>query len=170
MRTRVDRTGSAVLTLPSDTEIRMERKFDAPAELVFDVWTTPEHVRNWWGFPEHKMTECRIDLRVGGEYRYAALIPEIGEMAFRGEFKEIERPHRLVVTEVYEAYPDTVAVNTLTLEESDGVTTMVVTMAYPSREARDAVIESGMEGGLQVSLNRVDSILEDLTQDEEEDN
>ena len=164
MRTRIDRTGSAELTLPSDTEIEMVRKFDAPAELVFDVWTTPEHVRNWWGYPEHPMTECTIDLTVGGEYRYAADIPDFGEIAFRGVFKEIDRPNLLVSTEVYEAYPDKEGVNTLTLTEEDGVTTMVVVMAYDSQETRDAVIESGMERGLQVSLNRIDEVLAGLAE------
>ncbi|HET9261005.1 MAG TPA: SRPBCC family protein [Acidimicrobiia bacterium] len=162
MRTRIDRTGSAEITLPSETEISMVRKFDAPAELVFDVWTTPEHVRNWWGYPEHQMTECTIDLTVGGEYRYAADIPDFGELAFRGVFKEIDRPHRLVATEIYEAYPDKEGVNTMTLTEEDGVTTMVVIMAYDSQETRDAVIESGMEHGLQVSLNRIDAVLAGL--------
>ncbi|HEU4321495.1 MAG TPA: SRPBCC family protein [Acidimicrobiia bacterium] len=165
MRTRIDRTGSAEISLPSDTEIKMVRKFDAPAELVFEVWTTPEHVRNWWGYPEHPMTECTIDLKVGGEYRYAADIPDFGEMAFRGVFKEIDRPNRLVATEIYEAFPDNEGVNTLTLTEEDGVTTMVVIMAYRDRETRDAVIESGMEHGLQVSLNRVDAVLAGLTED-----
>ena len=166
MKTRIDRTGSAELTLPSDTEIRMERKFDAPAELVFDVWTTEEHVRNWWGYPEHPMTDCTIDLTVGGEYRYAADIPDFGEIAFRGVFKQIERPHLLVATETYEAYPDKEGVNTMTLHEDDGITTMVVVMAYPDRETRDAVIESGMEHGLQVSLNRIDSVLAGLADGE----
>jgi uncharacterized protein YndB with AHSA1/START domain len=109
------------------------------------------------------MTHCTIDLRVGGGYRYAADIPDFGEIAFRGVFKQIERPHLLVATEVYEAYPEKEGENTLTLEEDDGVTTMVVVMAYPDRETRDAVIESGMESGLQVSLNRIDSVLAGLS-------
>lgn len=167
MKTRIDRTGSAELSLPSDTEIRMVRKFDAPAELVFDVWTKPEHVRNWWGYPEHPMTECTIDLTVGGEYRYAADIPDFGEMAFRGVFKEIDRPSRLVSTEVYKAYPDHEGVNTMTLTEEDGVTTMVIIMAYDSQATRDAVIESGMEHGLQVSLNRIDAVLAGLADEED---
>lgn len=164
MRTRIDRTGSAELSLPSDTEIKIVRKFDAPAELVFDVWTTPEHVRNWWGYPEHKMTECTIDLTVGGGYRYAADIPDFGEMAFTGVFKEIDRPSRLVATEVYEAYPDHEGVNTMTLTEEDGVTTMVIISSYDSQQTRDAVIESGMEHGLQVSLNRIDAVLLGLSE------
>ena len=164
MRTTIDRTGSAEISLPSDTEIKMVRKFDAPAEMVFDVWTTPEHVRNWWGYPEHPMTECTIDLTVGGEYRYAADIPDFGELAFRGVFKEIDRPNLLVATEVYEAYPDNEGINTMTLTEEDGVTTMVIVMGYKDQKTRDAVIESGMERGLQVSLNRIDAVLADLNE------
>jgi uncharacterized protein YndB with AHSA1/START domain len=164
MRTTIDRTGSAVITTPSDTEIRMVRKFDAPADLVFDVWTQAEHVRNWWGFPEHEMTVCEVDLRVGGEYRYVSLVPDFGEVAFRGVFTLIERPGRLESTEIYEAYPDTEARNVLTLEESGGVTTMTVTATYPSKETRDAVIASGMETGFQVSLDRADAILTRLTE------
>ena len=164
MRTSIDRTGSAEISLPSDTEIRMVRKFDAPAEMVFDVWTTPEHVRNWWGYPEHPMTECTIDLTIGGAYRYAAEVPDFGEVAFRGVFKEIDRPNLLTATEIYEAYPDTEGVNTMTLTEESGVTTMVIVTTYDKQATRDAVIESGMEHGLQVSLNRIDAILADLTE------
>jgi uncharacterized protein YndB with AHSA1/START domain len=155
----IDRTGSAVVTLPSDLEIKIVRHFDAPADLVFEVWTTPEHIRNWWGYPEHPMTVCEMDLSVGGGYRFVAEVPDFGEIAFRGVNREIDRPHRLVSTEVYEAVPDVEAVNTLTLEEDDGVTTMTIVTMYPTREARDAVIESGMEDGLQVSLDRADAIL-----------
>ncbi len=165
MKTSIDRTGSAVITLPSDNEIRIERKFNAPAEMVFDVWTTADHVRNWWGYPEHEMTDCSIDLRVGGTYRFAAQVPDFGEVAFHGVYKEIERPDRLVATEIYEAFPDTESVNTLTLEESDGVTTVTIVSTYPSKEARDAVIESGMESGLQVSLDRAEKIMADLQND-----
>lgn len=161
MRT-FDRTGTAVVTLPSDLEIKIVREFDAPADLVFEVWTTPEHIRNWWGYPEHPMTVCEMDLRVGGAYRFVAEVPEFGEIAFRGVNKVIDRPRRLVSTEIYEAYPDVEAVNTLTLEESDGVTTMTIVAAYPTKEARDAVIASGMEDGLQVSLDRAGAILERL--------
>lgn len=167
MKTSIDRKGSASVTLPTETAIKIVRKFDAPPDLVFDVWTTPEHVRNWWGFPEHPMTDCSIDLRVGGSYRFAAQVPDFGEVAFHGEYREIDRPRRLVATEIYEAAPDTVAVNTMTLSESDGVTTLTILSDYPSQEARDAVIESGMEDGLQVSLDRAEAILASLQEDED---
>lgn len=158
MRT-IDRTGTAVVSLPSDLEIQVVRQFDAPAALVYEVWTTPEHIRNWWGYPEHEMTVCEMDLRVGGSYRFAANIPDFGEMAFHGVNLELDPPHRLVSTEIYEAFPDVEAINTLTLSEQDGVTTMTILSRYPSREVRDGVIRSGMERGLQVSLNRAEAIL-----------
>lgn len=160
----IDRTGSAEVTLPSDTEILITREFDAPAELVFDVWTTPEHVRNWWGWETDPMTLCEIDLRVGGKWRFVAVNEEYGEVEFYGEYLEIDRPQRLVTTEVFAPYPDSPAVNTLTLEENDGVTTMTILVEYPSKEARDATIASGMESGLQHSLDRADRVLSALVE------
>lgn len=157
-----DRTGSAEVTLPSDTEILITREFDAPAELVFDVWTTPEHIRNWWGWETDPMTVCEIDLRVGGRWRFVAVNEDYGEVDFYGEYLEIDRPRRLVSTEVFAPYPDSPAVNTLTLEENEGVTTMTILVEYPSKEARDATIASGMESGLQHSLDRADRVLSSL--------
>lgn len=154
----IDRSGSAEVTLPSDTEIKITRKFDAPADLVFDVWTTPEHVRNWWGWDTDPMSVCEIDLRVGGGYRFVAGDGN-REVAFRGVYQEIERPHRLVSTEVYEPYPESESTNTLTLEEENGVTTMTIIVAHQSQQARDATIASGMERGLQHSLDRADKVL-----------
>lgn len=154
----IDRTGSAVVTLPSSTEILITRKFDAPADLIFEVWTTPEHVRNWWGWETDEMKVCEIDLRVGGTYRFVAGDGD-REVAFRGIYREIERPHRLVATEVFEPFPESEALNTLTLEEHDGVTTMTILVEHLSMEARDATIAAGMEGGLQHSLDRIDRIV-----------
>jgi len=157
-----DRTGTAVVTLPSDREIEITRVFEAPAKLVFDVWTTPEHVRNWWGYESDPMTVCDIDLRVGGTYRFVAANADYGEVAFHGLYKEIERPHRLLSTEVFEGYPDAATVNTLTLEENEGVTTMTILVLHESKESRDAQIASGMEKGLQHSLDRADEVLASL--------
>ena len=155
----IDRTGSAVVTLPSDTEILITRKFDAPADLLFEVWTNPDHIRNWWGWERDAMTVCEYDLRAGGKWRFAAGHSDHGEFAFSGECLEIDRPHRLVATETYEPFPESRAVNTLTLEVVDGVTTMTVHVQHETKEARDAHIGSGMEGGLQHSLNRIDKIV-----------
>ena len=155
----IDRTGSAEVTLPEDTQIMVTRMFDAPADLVFEVWTTPEHVRNWWGYERDPMTVCEIDLRVGGKWRYVAVNDDYGEIDFYGEYLEIERPNRLVTTEIFAPYPDAPSVNTLTLEEEGGITTMTILTEYETQKSRDAVIASGMEHGLQHSLDRADKVL-----------
>ena len=158
------RHGSAVVTLPSDTEILITRAFDAPAELVFNAYTTPELVKQWWGFETSEWLVCEIDLRVGGMWRYVTREEAGFEVAFHGEYKEIDAPHRLVSTEVFEGAPvpdpeAAGALNIVTLEEVDGVTTMRVLVQTPAREVRDAIIESGMEGGMQVSYNRLEDLV-----------
>ena len=157
-----NRHGSAVITLPSDTDILITRLFDAPADLVFRAWTTPELVRRWWGFETSEWLACDIDLRVGGQWRF--VIRDGGmEVGFHGEYREIARPHRLVSTEIYEGFPDPdgdgAALNTMTLDEVDGVTTMTLLVQHARPEHRDAHIASGMEGGLQVSLDRMEDLV-----------
>jgi uncharacterized protein YndB with AHSA1/START domain len=157
-----DRHGSAVITLPSDTEILVTRVFDAPAELVFKAYTTPDLVKRWWGFETGEWEVCEIDLRVGGKWRYVTHDRGM-EVGFHGEFREIEPPHRLVSTEIYEGAPDPepedAALNILTLDESDGVTTMTVLMQLPSLEVRDMILASGMESGMQVSYDRLEDLV-----------
>lgn len=157
-----NRHGSAVITLPSDTDILITRVFDAPADLVFQAWTTPELVRRWWGFETSEWLVCDIDFRVGGQWRF--VIRDGGmEVGFHGEYREIARPHRLVSTEIYEGFPDPdgdgAALNTMTLDEVDGVTTMTLLVQHARPEHRDAHIASGMEGGLQVSLDRMEDLV-----------
>jgi uncharacterized protein YndB with AHSA1/START domain len=154
-----NRHGSAKVTLPSSKEILITRLFDAPAELVFDAWTTPEIVERWWAGDRGVVTEARIDLRVGGHWRWVMTTNAGFEVAFRGEYREIDRPRRLVRTEVFEAFPDAEAVGTLTFAESDGVTTLTIRARYPSQEHRDAAIAAGMEGGLQTSLDAMEDLL-----------
>ena len=157
-----NRHGSAVITLPSDTDILITRVFDAPADLVFQAWTTPELVRRWWGFETSEWLVCDIDLRIGGQWRF--VIRDGGmEVGFHGEYREIARPHRLVSTEIYEGFPDPdgdgAALNTISLDEVDGVTTMTLLVQHARPEHRDAHIASGMEGGLQVSLDRMEDLV-----------
>lgn len=112
-----NRHGSAVVILPSDTELLITRVFDAPAELVFKAYTTPELVRRWWGFETSERLVCEIDLRVGGTWRFVTRERDM-EVGFHGEYREVERPHRLVSTEAYEGIPDpdaNAALNILTL-------------------------------------------------------
>ena len=164
-----NRHGSAVITLPSDTEILITRSFDAPAELVFDAMTTPELVKRWWGYETSEWLVCEIDLRVGGRWRFVTREPEPDmEVGFHGEYREIAAPHRLVTTEVFEGapapdpYPDDPTINVVTLHEQDGVTTLSVLVQTPGQEIRDAIIGSGMGGGLQISYNRLEDLVREL--------
>jgi uncharacterized protein YndB with AHSA1/START domain len=162
MSTTRNRYGSATVTLPSDREILITRQFDAPAALVFEAWTTPEHVKRWWGFDTSEWLVCEIDLRVGGTWRYVTREAGGFEVGFHGEYREVAAPHRLVSTEVYEGFPDGEALDTMILDERDGVTTMTVNVLHSSQEHRDAHISSGMEGGLQISMNRLEDLVGQL--------
>ncbi|MBA3418564.1 MAG: SRPBCC family protein [Geodermatophilaceae bacterium] len=157
-----DRHGSATVTLPSDREILITRQFDAPANLVFKAFTTPELVRRWWGFDTSEWLVCDIDLREGGSWRYVTREAGGFEVAFHGEYRTIEAPHRIVSTEVFEGVPDAAALNTSVFEEDAGVTTMTITVVHDSQEHRDGHIASGMEGGMQISMNRLEDLVVEL--------
>ena len=159
----MNRSGSAVVTLPTDTEILMTRVFDAPPAMVFRAWTTPELVRRWWGSPVAPVVKCDIDLRVGGSWRYVVRAEDGTELGWHGIYRDIASPHRLVSTEVFEGYPDGEAVNTMVLAERDGTTLMSVTVAHRSKENRDGHVNSGMEAGMQPTLDRIDAILHELS-------
>lgn len=156
------RHGSATVTLPSDTEILITRVFDAPAALVFEAMTTPAHVRRWWGFVTSPLVVCDIDLRVGGGWRYVTRDADGTELGWHGEYHQIDLGHRIVSTEVFEGFPDAGSLNTMTLTEADGVTTMTTLVQHQSKENRDGHIGSGMEGGMQHTFNRLDDLLVDL--------
>lgn len=154
-------SGTAKVTLPNDTQILIVREFDAPKELVYEAWTTPELVRRWWCGERGEMTVAEIDLRVGGKWRYAMIANEGFEVAFHGEYREIVPNERLVSTEAYEGIPDPdehAALNTLTLTEADGRTTLTVLVEHPNQEGRDMHIESGMEGGMQEAMDRLEQV------------
>ncbi|MBB4634341.1 SRPBCC family protein [Longimicrobium terrae] len=154
------RHGSATITLPSDTEMLITRRFDAPAALVFKAYTTPELVRRWWACETTKWVVCEIDLRVGGSWRYVTLDQGM-EIGFHGEYREIDRPHRLVTTEVFEGFPDpdAGALNIVTIDEADGVTTLAVLVQHTCREHRDGHLASGMESGMQLAYNRLEDVV-----------
>jgi uncharacterized protein YndB with AHSA1/START domain len=131
-----NRHGSSVVEYPSELEIVTTRAFDAPIELVFDVLTKPEHVRNWFAPFTDRVTECAIDLRVGGEYRIVFVTEDGKECAFRGTYLEIERPTRIVDTWLFEGWPDAWADETVELSERDGVTTLTVSLAFRDMAGR----------------------------------
>ncbi len=154
-----NRHGSAVVTLPSDTEILITRQFDAPKALVWEALTRPEHVLRWWGPEWCPLESADIDLRVGGAWRYVATMEDGTKLAWRGVYREIDAPNSITSTEVFEGFPDAESVNTMTLTESDGVTTLQTLVRHKSQEFRDGHIESGMEGGMQETFNRLDALL-----------
>ena len=149
----------ATLDFPADTDILITRTFEAPAAMVYEAMTTPEHVRRWWGAGYGEMTVCEIDLRVGGHWRFAQVMPDGTEVAFSGEYLELDPPGRTVHTERYEAVDVPPSTVTTTYEEHDGVTTMRALCRYPSKETRDAVIASGMERGMNSSYDAMDALL-----------
>jgi uncharacterized protein YndB with AHSA1/START domain len=152
-------SGTAVVTLPQDDQILITREFDAPAELVYKAWTTPELVRQWWTAKRGEMTVCDIDLRVGGTWRYVMTTHEGDmEVGFHGEYRELVPGERIVSTEVYEGFPDAEAVNTLTFTEADGRTTVEILVQHKTKEHRDGHIESGMEHGLQDALDLLEEV------------
>lgn len=154
--------GALQLTTRGDREIVMTRGFDAPRILVFDAFTKPELVKQWLlGPPGWSMPVCEIDLRVGGAYRYVWRHTTKGnEMGMGGIYREIAAPERLVATEKFdEAWYPGEAVGTLVLSEHGGKTTVTQTVLYQSREARDAVLKSGMEQGVAASYDRLAALL-----------
>jgi uncharacterized protein YndB with AHSA1/START domain len=162
------RHGSATVELPSDREVLITRQFDAPAELVFDVLTKPEHVSAWFGVTTLKV--CEIDLRVGGEYCFEGLIMDGDDTTctFRGRYLEIERPLRTVATWVFEGRPEAEAVETMELLEQDGVTTMTNLLVFKDQSTRDANVWSAPDGvhaedGQQVADDRLEDYLASLT-------
>jgi uncharacterized protein YndB with AHSA1/START domain len=148
------------VTTPSDEEIVLSRLFDAPPQMVFEVMSRPEHVRRWWGQlgEGYSVPVCEIDLRVGGKWRFVNRHPK-GEVTFYGEYREIDPPGRLVFTEIFADYPDTVSVVTSVLTEEKGKTRLTATVRYPSKEVRDIVIGTGMAKGAATSYDRLEDLL-----------
>ena len=151
-------TGTAKVTLPADDQILITRDFDAPRELVWKAYTTPELVKRWWAGERGSVTSVEIDLQVGGAWRYVMEADGGMEVGFHGEYREIEPEGRLVYTEVYEGMPDGYAVDTMTLTEVDGRTHMEVLVQHQNQEHRDGHINSGMEGGMQESMDALEQV------------
>ena len=117
-------SGELKVSTPGDTTIVMTREFDAPRDLVFEAHTSCEHLSRWWGPRRYEVAECDIDFREGGKWRMVHRGSEGQEFGFYGEYKEIVRPEKIVWTFEFEGAPGHVAVETMTLEEHDGKTTL----------------------------------------------
>jgi uncharacterized protein YndB with AHSA1/START domain len=132
---------------------------------VFDAMTKPEHVRRWWGCLDERYSVpiCEIDLRVGGAWRFVGRGPK-GEYGFHGVYREIDRPGRLVFTEIYDPFPDAESVVTSVFTEEGGKTRLTVTALYPSLEVRDSVLKTGMSDGAAISYDRLEDLVRELQQ------
>ena len=150
--------GTARVTLPSDDTIQITREFAAPRHLVFRAYTTPELVNRWWHAEHGVMKSCEIDLRPGGAWRYAMTAHGGFEVAFHGEYLEVVPDERLVYTEVYEGAPESPGHTTVTFADIAGGTSLTILGRYENQAVRDAVLQSGMESGMQVALDLLEEV------------
>lgn len=156
----MNRHGSSVIEFPNALEIVTTRKFDAPLELVFDVLTKPEHVRHWFAAFEDEVIACSIDLRVGGDYRIDVVTADGTPMSFSGTYSEVQRPTRFVATWLFDGWPGVEAVESTELAESDGVTTMTITMTFNDQAGRDHMNKFD---GQESSWDHLEDYLRSLT-------
>jgi uncharacterized protein YndB with AHSA1/START domain len=149
---------TATVTLPTDEQILITREFDAPKHLLWQALTTPELVKRWWSGERGEVTSAEIDLRVGGRWRYVMVAHGDLEVAFHGEYLEVEPHDRIVSTEVFEGMPDAQSINTMTLVEADGRTTLTTLVQHQTKEHRDGHVNSGMEGGMQEAFDALERV------------
>jgi uncharacterized protein YndB with AHSA1/START domain len=159
----VKRSGNLIVTVPSDREIVLTRAFDAPRRLVFGAMTKPELLKRWLlGPPGWSMVLCEVDLNVGAEFRYLWRNSNGAEMGMRGLYREIAPPERIVNTACFDFGCEPQSGEQLTttiLTEERGQTTLTCTVLYPSEQARDATIASGMAQGVAFSYDRLAELL-----------
>lgn len=156
----------AQVTLPSDCEVRVTRQFNAPRRLVWDAHTKPALVQQWQlGPPGWDMPVCEMDVRVGGKYRWEWKNKEDGkQFGFFGTFKEVDAPAKLVHEEYFNPgdvggpMPNDPCIVALELSESAGVTTLVCTLRFASKEARDGAVSTGMTDGMEMGYARLDDM------------
>jgi uncharacterized protein YndB with AHSA1/START domain len=159
-----DRHGSSVIEFPTELEIVTTREFDAPLELVYDVLTKPEHVRNWFAPFECVVTECSIDLRVGGDYHFVFATDDGAECSFRGTYLELEQPTRTVATWLFDGWPGVEAVESIDLTEAAGVTTLTTKLAFRDEAGR---AHMSTYDGQEDSWNKMEDYLRSLLEREE---
>jgi uncharacterized protein YndB with AHSA1/START domain len=155
--------GTLKVTTRGDREIVMTRVFQAPAALVFDAFSRPELLTRWFGPRGWSLSQCEVDLRVGGAWRFVLRGPDGAEMGMRGTYREIKPPARSVHTELFDDFAEAgEAVVTSSFSEDGRTTTLTASVEYPSRAVRDAVLASGMEHGAAESYDRLAELLAEL--------
>jgi uncharacterized protein YndB with AHSA1/START domain len=151
------------ITPDGQPTVEVRRFVKAPPELLFEVWTKPEHIRNWWGPARLATIECEIDLRVGGQWRCVHQAPDGQTFAFYGEYLDVDAPHGFTRTWTWEGMPDEPAVESVHFEPVDGGTVVHGTATHPSIEARDQHIANGMEEGMADTYRRMIELVATLT-------
>jgi uncharacterized protein YndB with AHSA1/START domain len=150
---------TATLTTPTDREIHVERVFDAPRDQVFAAFTDPKLIPEWWGPRDTTTVVDQMDVRPGGSWRFVVRNSDGSETGFRGTFREITPPERVVQTFEWEGMPGYVSVDTATFEDLGDRTKVTTTSLFHTTEERDGMLESGMERGMNESFARLDELL-----------
>lgn len=159
----MQKTESLKVRVLSDLEIESTRMFDAPPALVFKAHSSCEHMSKWWGRTGSTLPVCEMDFRPGGSWRAVERHPDGNEYAFRGEYRDIVEPERIVYTFEFEGMPGHVSVETLTFTAEGGGTRLTNRTLFDSKEDRDGMLESGMEEGANESMERLAEYLETLS-------
>jgi uncharacterized protein YndB with AHSA1/START domain len=154
---------AATITTPSDREIHCEREFDAPRDRVYAAYTDPALIPEWWGPRGMTTTVDVMDVRPGGSWRFVMSRDDGTETGFRGTYREVTPPERIVQTFEWEGMPGHISVETATFEDLGDRTRVVTTSIFHTTEERDGMLASGMEGGLNETYERLDELLERLT-------
>jgi len=148
------------VTLLDPSSLLITRWFEAPARVVFEAVSRPEHIRRWWA-PRSRgeVVSCEADVRVGGAWRNVMRTKHGMEVGFSGTILELDPPFRLVQTEIFDPFPDTVSTVTLTLTEAGARTRLDLVVAYPSAEVRQQVLATGMEDGMRESHDQLTEVV-----------
>lgn len=146
---------------PGQPTLRITRWFDAPRDLVWKAVTTPALVQRWWAPPRMAMLSCEMDVRVGGQWRFKTRSP-MGEVGFHGEYREISPPTRLVQTFIFDPFPDSPAVETMTLVAEGARTQLIIEVLHDSVQSRDAHVASGMETGMRQAHAQLEALVDEL--------
>ena len=153
------KTSGAHITTPSDREVLIEREFAAPRERVFEAFTNPELISQWWGRRSTTTVVDRMDVRPGGDWRFIERDTDGGENAFRGTYREVIPPERIVYTFEWEGMPGHVCVETVAFDDLGERTKVRNSTIFHTSEERDGMLDSGMEKGLNESYEQLDELL-----------
>lgn len=147
------------LSLPSDREILMTRKFDAPREVVWETITDPELIPQWYGFAADTTEVKKMDVRPGGQWHYVTRTSGGEIVDFHGTYREVVAPEKLVYSFLFGDMPEGDGFVEITLVEKDGVTELRDRGVFSSKEERDAIIASGMESGARETYERLSELI-----------